>query len=172
MGRLFLKSGDIFGDIGGLSTTDVFGTNGNETVFVSANGKANFDPSFNRGGDTIEILGNASTFTIVQSASNVVLTALNGARVSIPIGQPTNVNFLDADRVLSFDGTNIKLGAQVITTTAAPVAAGQAPASAEVEAPLSSELQSSDVAATMSDNGGSVPHLVVNQTLWAGDSFA
>jgi hypothetical protein len=172
MGRLFLKSGDIFGDIGGLSTTDVFGTNGNETVFVSANGKANFDPSFNRGGDTIEILGNASTFTIVQSASNVVLTALNGARISIPIGQPTNVNFLDADRVLSFDGTNIKLGAQVITTTAAPVAAGQAPASAEVEAPLSAEIQSTDDATATMNDGGSALHLALGQTLWAGSIFA
>ena len=39
MARLFLTSGQTFDTVGGTSTTDVFGTNANETVFVAGNGK-------------------------------------------------------------------------------------------------------------------------------------
>jgi len=70
------------------------------------------------------------------------IIAADGRQYKVEEGQEIQVDLRDDveggatitfDQVLVVsDGTNIKLGAQVITTTAAPVAAGQAPASAEV----------------------------------------
>ena len=43
MARLFLEAGETYGPIGSFTTTEVIGTNGNETVIVGANGIGNFD---------------------------------------------------------------------------------------------------------------------------------
>lgn len=130
MARLFLTSGQTFSTVGESSTpTEVIGTNGTETVNIAANGDAFFDGSFNRGGDIINIGGNASLYTAtIVGGSRLVLTAANGASIDIPVGGVgATVNFADAEaRLLRFNSTGqMLLGTQVIAasgTTA--VAAG------------------------------------------------
>jgi hypothetical protein len=106
MARLFLSPGQTFGTIGGFDTTDVIGTNDFETVFLAADALAVFDGSFNRGGDSLHIDGNASAYTATLSGSTVILTADNGANIVIPVGVVgATIYFNDVEdgRVLYFD---------------------------------------------------------------------
>ena len=64
MARLFLEAGQTFGTVAGFGSTDVVGTNSNETVKLTADAKAVFDSSFNRGGD---VLGAAEQAVAVSS---------------------------------------------------------------------------------------------------------
>ncbi|MCB2075622.1 MAG: hypothetical protein H6917_05995 [Novosphingobium sp.] len=116
MARLFLSPGQTYGTVGPFSNTDVIGTNDFETVFVSDDGLAIFDPSFNRGGDVISIGGVAEIYDGSLSGSNLILTADNGAFISIPVGGVgATIIFADNDaRTLIFDGTNVILGDQTI----------------------------------------------------------
>lgn len=131
MARLFLSSGQTYGTVGaGSPATEIFGTLGNETVNVAADGDAIFDASFNKGGDTIVIGGNAASYTASVSGSNIVLTSASGANIVIPFGSTgANIQFADASaaRVLKFDTTSnsLKLGTQTIPATGTTtVAAG------------------------------------------------
>ncbi|MCB2075261.1 MAG: hypothetical protein H6917_17170 [Novosphingobium sp.] len=118
MARIFLSEGETYGTIGPFSATDVIGTNGNETVYVAGNGNAIFDPSFNRGGDEIIIDGDAATFEGARSGSSFLVTGGIGAQIVIPVGAGgTTLTFDDGSFTLLFDGTNVLLGAQVITAS-------------------------------------------------------
>jgi len=116
--------GKRYGFIGPFDITDVIGTNSSETVYVEANGRANFDPSFNRGGDEIII---QSVFVglrrVVRSGSNLLITNETGALLSIPFGSAgSTITFNDGSFELVFSSGTLKLGDQVITATAAPLA--------------------------------------------------
>lgn len=124
MARLFLTPGQTFGTVGAFDT-DIFGTNSNETVFLTANAIADFDPSFNRGGDIINIAGLAELYSASLVGSSLKLTAANGALITVPVGQPTTINFLDASRELKVVNGQVFLGAQQVTATPAPVAEGE-----------------------------------------------
>src|SRR5690606_9460540 len=126
--RLFLSSGQSFSLVGPGVVTEVIGTNDAETVDVAANGDALFGASFNRGNDTINILGNAALYTAGVSGSNVVLTSASGANITIPIGTGVTINFADAaGRNLHLDTAtgDVLLGSQVIALSGSTaVAAG------------------------------------------------
>jgi hypothetical protein len=123
MARLFLSPGQTYGFIGPFDITDVIGTNSSETVYVEANGRANFDPSFNRGGDEIIIQSASSGYTGVRSGSNLLITNETGALLSIPFGSAgSTITFNDGSFELVFSSGTLKLGDQVITATAAPLA--------------------------------------------------
>ena len=80
-------------------------------------GSAVFDPSFNRGGDTISLNEAASQFSAVRSGSNVQLTG-NGIEALIPVGAAgATLSFAgDDDRTLVYDeGLDaILIGSQTI----------------------------------------------------------
>lgn len=129
MARLYLSPGETYGFIGSFDVTQVIGTNSDETVYVGPNGKATFDPSFNRGGDEIAFLtsaldvntfASASGYDGVRSGSNLLITNDAGASLAIPIGSGgTIITFAEGSFDLGISDGVIKLGDQVITTTAA-----------------------------------------------------
>lgn len=117
MARLFLTSGEAPASV--YASETIFGTNGFETVNVAAAGKVTFDGSFNKGGDTIVIGGNAASYTASISGSNLILTSVAGANIVIPFGATgATIKFADASngRTLAFDTTSntLKLGSQTI----------------------------------------------------------
>ncbi|MEJ6010516.1 hypothetical protein [Novosphingobium aquae] len=110
-----------------LGSYDVFGTNaGAETLTVYDNTVAVFQGDFARGGDTIRLTDAAGDFTVRIAGSNAELISLSdGIVVTVPIGAAgVSINFQTASnvyadaRTLKFDGTNVVLGTQVLTTTA------------------------------------------------------
>ncbi|MCB2059761.1 MAG: hypothetical protein KDE21_04595 [Novosphingobium sp.] len=122
MARLFLDPGSTYGFIGGFSVTDVVGTNDNETVLVEANGRANFDPSFNRGGDEIQIDALAVAFSASLSGSALTLTSITGADLKIPVGtNGLTLTFTDGSFDLLYNGTNVVIGEQVMSHRPEPV---------------------------------------------------
>jgi len=131
MARLFLTSGEITNPLGGANATDnIFGTNSNETVNINGNSKIVFDPSFSRGGDIINVAGNAALYTAKLSGSNIVLTAVNGANIVVPFGTVgATINFTDAARTLYFDTalSTLILGSQTVTAAGVAVTAGSNP---------------------------------------------
>ena len=70
MARIFLTPGES-SEVG-RTPNDVFGTNSNETVSLAADSKTTFDASFNRGGDTINIAGNAGLYDARVNGSTLV----------------------------------------------------------------------------------------------------
>lgn len=128
MARLTLTAGESVGLSSG--TYDIYGTNtGNETVTVSVGTVVKFDASFNRGGDTISLAGNAGSYTIVRSGSSVIFTDAQGGTVTVPVGTAgTTIKFADvaAGRTLSYNSTTttFELGTQAITTSTVAVSAG------------------------------------------------
>ena len=120
MGRLITGAG-YTGTIGGSIT--VYGTPERQTITVAdVAGTITFDPSFNKGGDTIVLAKSAASYTVTQSGSTVVLSD-GDSRIIIPVGTTANaIQFSDGDRVLIFDG-GVKIGSQTVTTTAATITA-------------------------------------------------
>lgn len=135
MARLFLDSGQTFGNIGGFNSTDVIGTNASEKVFIAADGKAIFDPSFNRGGDEIVILGNAVGYSGALSGSSLLITSTAGASIRIPVGSAgTTITFSEGSFQLAVAAGVVHLGGQTISSTAAPLTSLGTPA------PLSADV--------------------------------
>ncbi len=120
MGRLITGAG-YTGTIGGTIT--VYGTPERQTITVAdVAGTVTFDPSFNKGGDTIVLAKSAASYTIAQSGSTVILSD-GDSRIVIPVGTVANtVQFSDGDRTLLFSG-GVKIGSQAVTTTAATITA-------------------------------------------------
>lgn len=119
MARLYLDAGQTYGIIGPFSPTDVIGTNGNETVIVDTNGKANFDPSFNRGGDEIVIQGTSGNYSGALSGSTLLISNDNGAAIRIPVGREgATITFSNGSFELILANNQITLGDQVITANA------------------------------------------------------
>lgn len=94
-----------------------------ETVRILPGSKVLLDGSFNAGGDTVLLPGDAATYTAARFGSSLVLTSAT-EQVTIPVGLgKLTVKFDDAERVLTFDSAagTVKLGTQTIGTTAATV---------------------------------------------------
>lgn len=127
MGRLITGAG-FTGTIGGTIT--VYGTPERQTITVAdVAGTITFDASFNKGGDTIVLTKSASSYTIAQIGSTVVLTS-GDQRIVIPVGTIANtIQFTDGDRGLVFSG-GVKIGDQTVSTSAVEIATAGAPKSA------------------------------------------
>lgn len=125
MARIFLTPGEP-AEILGSTANDIFGTNEAEVVTISANAKASFNPSFNRGNDTINILGDAALYTARVDGSNLLLTANNGASILLPLGEEgLSIKFADASaRSLYYDADlgQVILGSQQIALDGTPAA--------------------------------------------------
>ncbi|WP_294287515.1 M10 family metallopeptidase C-terminal domain-containing protein [uncultured Sphingomonas sp.] len=96
-----------------------------ETVRILPGSKVVLDGSFNAGGDTVLMPGDAATYTAARSGSSLILTSAT-EQVTIPVGLgKLTVKFDDAERVLTYDSAAgvVKFGAQTIGTTAAGVEA-------------------------------------------------
>jgi VCBS repeat-containing protein len=117
--RIQLNEG---GDVHAGGTIDVFGTDQAEDVFLTY-GAITLDPSFNKGGDTLTLDGDASDFSAVLEGSNVVLDG-NGYILTIPAG-PAGIDivFDDGTRELLFDTVAevVLIDSQVITLTVTPL---------------------------------------------------
>ena len=107
--------------------TEIFGTNGAQTVTILDGATVTFRSGFNTGGDTIRINGRASDFTASISGSNVTLRSIvDNLTVVIPIGTTANTIVFDNgdSRSLSLVGGVPTLGAQTITAAGVAVTAG------------------------------------------------
>lgn len=120
-----LYAGSAFqGAVGGSGR--VFGTAGIEKVAVfDLPGNVVFDATFNKGGDTIRIFGDAADWTIARSASYAVLSD-GDTFAQIPFGTfGTSIMFDDGTRMLRYDQqtSELLIGAQVLGTTTATIVA-------------------------------------------------
>lgn len=157
MARIFLTPGET-AEVGRTQNT-VFGTNDLETVSLAADSKTIFDASFNRGGDIINIAGNAGIYDAHVEGSTLVLTATNGAVIEIPIGTVgATINFANAERVLYYDAAlnKICLGEQTLPASGAVV--DVTPGSGEGTGP------------TPGGNVGITKNLTVQQDDFTGDN--
>ena len=124
--RLILASGSTFSIGAGSSATTVFGTDGVQNLTIAAGARVELDASFNKGGDTITLAGNASSYTVTKSGSSVILTDAAGS-ITIPVGVAgMNIAFADAAArsLVSTTTGAFTLGSQAISETAAAVTAG------------------------------------------------
>ena len=99
----------------------LYGTPGADVVALAKNGPADlvFDASFNRGGDTIILNGEAQSYDAQRAGSSVRLTK-GDQSLTIPVGTAgLTLRFADGDRSLIFDGNAFKIGAQRIEATKA-----------------------------------------------------
>lgn len=117
--RLFAADG-FQGYVAGFPK--VFGTNANQLLKLGIGDYA-LDPSFNRGGDVVELPGNTEDYKVALSGSNAVLTGY-GSTFAIPIGTVgMPLVFDDGSLVLkAIDGVG-KLGDQTLSATASTVTA-------------------------------------------------
>lgn len=117
-GRMVMLAGSGSAVVGG--TTELFGMVATETITVLY-GDVRFDPSFNRGGDTIVFPSSATSFTASYSGSTAIL-AQSGLSASIPFGMVgASLRFTDCTQTLVYDGSDVRIGTQAITTAAAPL---------------------------------------------------
>ncbi|PEQ12080.1 hypothetical protein B2G71_13115 [Novosphingobium sp. PC22D] len=123
MARIILNPGQTGGVYGAFDPDTIFGTaDGAETVFIAGDAQVIFDPSFNRGGDTIYIDGLASDYTATLEGANLILTNASGADILIPAGADGSTIIFngsdggDDDRVLIIGDDGFTLGDQVIAT--------------------------------------------------------
>ena len=109
--RLVLSSG-AEASIGGKVL--VMGTSSGKEYVEVLGGKVSFDPSFNGGGDVIDLPGNAKAWSAVRSGSSMLLTKGSDS-ASIPIGTTgADLAFDDVTRTLLFASGQFKIGTQVI----------------------------------------------------------
>lgn len=115
--KIFLDEGasvDVGGDIA------LFGTSGHEHVQYLY-GDLTLDPSFNRGGDTIAIPGQAADFSARLAGSTAMLQSELGD-VAIPVGTVgMTLAFGSDERELVYDNVDavVLIGDQVVTATTA-----------------------------------------------------
>lgn len=121
--RLFANDG-FTGEIGGSGS--VVGTQGYQSIGVAdGSGSISFDASFNRGGDVIDLPGNASLYSIIRYGSSVELSA-KGVKYTIPVGEAgIRLSFDDGSRTLAYDrvANEVKIGTQVVTPILTKVSA-------------------------------------------------
>lgn len=99
----------------------LYGTPGADVVALAKDRTADlvFDASFNRGGDTIIIDGEAQSFDAQRAGSSVRLTK-GDQSLTIPVGTAgLTLRFADGDRSLIFEGNAFKIGGQSIEATKA-----------------------------------------------------
>lgn len=118
----FLTPDGFKGVIGGTGT--VIGTRGAQDISVASKaGTITFDASFNAGGDTIRLPGDAETWTIARSGSSAKLVSAD-LTVLIPVGTVgANIKFADGSRKLIYEGGAFKIGAQSFSADASAIVA-------------------------------------------------
>lgn len=107
------------GQFGGSGS--IFGTRALQYIRVlDEAGTFDFDTSFNRGGDVIQLRGTGFDWSIARSGSNAVLTD-GDTYINLPVG-PTGIVLLfdDGARTLKFDtqSQSFKIGNQAFTALA------------------------------------------------------
>ncbi len=118
MARLILTTPGEDVDIGG--TVTVIGTRSGGEVITITRGNITLDASFNAGGDTIVLPGDAGTYTVRLSGSQAII-ASSDVSVSIPLGTVgTSIQFAGETLSLVIDTSTgeAKLGQLTITSTA------------------------------------------------------
>ena len=106
-------------DIGG--NVAIFGTASGGEVINVLEGTIQLDASFNLGGDTVVLPGNANTYTATLSGSFVTI-ASGDISVAIPVGLAgLTVDFGDVDQVLRYDPESgqVMLGTQAVPSSGA-----------------------------------------------------
>ncbi|MEE4350139.1 MAG: choice-of-anchor I family protein [Pacificimonas sp.] len=115
--RVVLSEGQNVGL--GAGKFNVFGkVAGGEEITVFAGGVLELDPSFNNGGDRLVFDGSSDDFSVSLSGSVMIIRGGDGTVVSLPIGMAgTVLQFDDQTLVARFDGTNVRLGDQLVSDT-------------------------------------------------------
>ena len=129
MARTILETpGEDVGVFGGQY--DIYGTtSGGEEITILTGTDVWLDPSFNTGGDTIRLPGEAEEYTAYVSGSYVILTSVvNDVTVEIPVG-PNGITIVfggDDDRTLRYDTVDgrVEIDGVAIDGTADPLPAG------------------------------------------------
>jgi hypothetical protein len=119
MARFILEAAGEDITVGG-SDVEVIGTTAGGEEITVVGGNITFDNSFNAGGDTIALAGEAEDYTARISGSRVILTStVNGTTVSIPVGTAgLDIEFGGDDtRTLQIEGGVLVLGDQTIAST-------------------------------------------------------
>ncbi|MCB2077643.1 MAG: cadherin-like domain-containing protein [Novosphingobium sp.] len=121
--RLFTSDG-YEGTIGGSGS--VFGTDRYQRIVLDDRpGTVTFDPSFNRGGDIIDLPGIAGSWQVFRSGSNAVFTDGDTSAV-IPVGtQGIRIAFDDGLRALVYDTDleSMRIGSQSFSNELVPISA-------------------------------------------------
>ncbi len=118
MARLILTTPGEDVDVGG--TVTVIGTRSGGEVITITRGDISLDTSFNAGGDTIVLPGDAGIYTVQLSGSRAIIAA-DGISVSIPLGTVgTSIQFAGETLSLLIDlgSGEPRLGQLTLTTTA------------------------------------------------------
>ena len=167
--RLTLTSGSTFSIGAGSSATTVFGTEGNERLTIAAGATVILDASFNRGGDTITLAGNAASYTVTKSGSSVILTDAAGS-ITIPVGiTGMNIAFADAAArsLVSTTAGAFTLGTQAIAETVATITTGTVTTAGSI-IPLTTGV---DTGATFTGTARADTFTATQTTLNAGDNL-
>jgi len=113
MARFTLGTPGEDGTVGG--NVEVFGTTSGDEVITVTGGNIFFDASFNQGGDTIVLPGNADDYVVTLSGSRIILTSDDGTVVNIPLGTNANtLSFDDGDQELVVVGGEVTVGGEVV----------------------------------------------------------
>lgn len=113
MARFTLGTPGEDGTVGG--NVEVFGTTSGDEVITVTGGNIFFDASFNQGGDTIVLPGNADDYVVTLSGSRIILTSDDGTVVNIPLGTAANtLTFDDGDKELVVVGGEVTVGGEVV----------------------------------------------------------
>jgi Ca2+-binding RTX toxin-like protein len=92
----------------------VIGTGSSKEYVEVISGKLSFDPSFNKGGDVIDLPGNPNNWAATRSGSSMVFTQ-DLDNIVIPLGTTgTDIAFDNDTRSLVYAGGQFKIGAQSI----------------------------------------------------------
>ncbi|MBA3527394.1 MAG: calcium-binding protein [Sphingomonas sp.] len=128
MARLILTETGQDVDVGG--NVSIIGTRGGGEVVTVIRGEIRLDSSFNAGGDTVSLPGDAGSYTATLSGSFVTIAG-GDISVAIPVGiNGLTVEFSDAAQMLRFDAGSgqVMLGDQVVASSSGSVQAAQSSA--------------------------------------------
>jgi uncharacterized protein YkwD len=95
----------------------IFGTSGGEEEIFHSYGDLVFDPSFNRGGDTLHVLGSVDDYAGYLNGSTLVMFS-DDVEVRLPVGPAgMDIDFGGTMLTLRVEGGSVLLGDQAITAT-------------------------------------------------------
>jgi hypothetical protein len=120
MAKVILSTGETYTVAAG-NTAELIGTAGAENITIQDGANVVLDASFNQGGDTLVLSGNAANYTMQVAGTTVTLTDANGNTIQVPAGAVgADVQFADGTRQLIIDTTAgaVKLGDDTVTATA------------------------------------------------------
>lgn len=122
----------VQGTVTGTGRVAAGGPGVQDITVLDAPGRISFGATFNDGGDRVRLSGAAAGWTVVRSGSSAQLSD-GDTVVVLPVGTVgVDLIFADGVRTLKINaaGTELLIGGQAITTTAAAIGAGPGPATA------------------------------------------